>query len=216
MFSCCSSTFFTIINFGQFHEKFFLLLSQLDDWVLCRIRNKGKVSNNIGEVQESHSPESMKCLPNVELPSSTSANYEMITDCIPKDCPLLAYILASQAPSPSDTISSTVNIQGSQTGETFKSVYRDSSTKAINPITISLDNYFNLFNQKSPEEYEDGNDNNLLSFNKNLESTNKREDHPPRKTISACSFNANYSMSSIIQFQDPNGLAWTDADIYMQ
>lgn len=87
---------------------------------------------------------------------------------------------------------------------------------AINPITISLDNYFNLFNQKSPEENEDGNDNNLLSFNKNLESTNKREDHPPRKTMSACSFNANYSMSSMIQFQDPNGLVWTDADIYMQ
>lgn len=165
----------------------------------------------MNEVQESHSPESMKCVPKIEHPSSTCANYEMITDCIYKDCPLLAYILTGQAPPPIDIISSTANFEGIQTGDTLKSVYRDTSTKVINPITLSLDNYFNLFNQKNYEENENGNDN-LLSFNKNLDCTNKHEDPLPSKTMAAYGFNAKYPTNSILKFQDLNGLASTGAD----
>ncbi|XP_024926933.2 NAC transcription factor 32 isoform X2 [Ziziphus jujuba] len=95
---------------------------RLDDWVLCRVRYKGNMSKNTCAVQDSHSAESVSCMPKVEQ-RSTCSNYEMITDCLYKDCPLLAYILAGQAPHPAKTISN-----------------------------VSMDNYSNLSKRKSYEE----------------------------------------------------------------
>lgn len=171
-----------------FMKKKCFLLSQLDDWVLCRVRYKGNMSKKTCKVQGSHSPESVGCIPKVEQ-CSTCANDEMIADCLYKDCPQLAYILAGKASIPVKTI-----------------------------LSVNLESYFNLPKLKSSEENKNEN---LLSFNNNLDSRNKYDDFLPGKIMAADTINRYIQnqfhheilnvipMNSSIKFQDLKELALT-------
>ncbi|KAK3009162.1 hypothetical protein RJ639_014062 [Escallonia herrerae] len=79
-------------------EKILACLSQLDDWVLCRVRQKGNMSKNTWEDQET--PSKLESLPKLEeLPSvHASVNTEINTYWPFKDCPILTSMLAGQFP----------------------------------------------------------------------------------------------------------------------
>ncbi|KAK3022479.1 hypothetical protein RJ639_045808 [Escallonia herrerae] len=71
---------------------------RLDDWVLCRVRQKGNMSKNTWEDQKT--PSELEVLSNLEeLPSvHASVNTEINTDWPFKDCPILTSMLAGQVP----------------------------------------------------------------------------------------------------------------------
>lgn len=175
---------------------------QLDDWVLCRVRQKGNVSRNTFEVEESAKKELVRYLTNAEEvhPTHTNYNTDMITECLNKDCRLLASILAEQALPPIETISR-VNFQGINKGNSFTLVYDDGNNKVNYPITVSSSENNNALKRKCNEE--DGH-HNLLPCNKKLNSGNRIEDLPPSKTLSGNDVNYYGQSQSQDRLYDPN------------
>lgn len=129
-------------------KKCFLLL-QLDDWVLCRVQQRGNRSKNTCNSQDSYSTEFWRYLPKVEQTQPTYANLhaDIITDFLYKDCQLLASILSGQAPSPTETNSS-VSFQGSKDSYEVRSNNMVKSTISISSSGIDS----NTLKMKSTEE----------------------------------------------------------------
>lgn len=71
---------------------------QLDDWVLCRVRQKTSITRNNSEDIYSLSNEPVDYFPLVNEQSSTNTNpnLEMLRDSLFKDCPMLPFIFGSQ------------------------------------------------------------------------------------------------------------------------
>ncbi|KAA8544023.1 hypothetical protein F0562_021801 [Nyssa sinensis] len=143
-----------------------LLLSQLDDWVLCRVRQKGNMSNNMWEVQDSPSKELMEYLPNIEeLPSAhTQPNKDIITD----------YLLYQALP-----ITETISSASFQYGNNISncgSVYEAGSHTGNSPVTIS---FFDSLSDPSKVKPNEGNSyENILPSTKMVTSDSKNEDLP--------------------------------------
>ncbi|KAA8550419.1 hypothetical protein F0562_002103 [Nyssa sinensis] len=156
---------------------------RLDDWVLCRVRQKGNMSKNTWEAQDSPSKELVGYLPKFEeLPSThTKPNANIITDNILyKDYRLLAYMLAGYSLPAIETISS-ANFQRGNVGNSFDSVYADSSDKGNSPVEVTfLDSFFNPSKGKPSEGngYE-----NLLPSTKMVTNDGKNEDLLPDNTL---------------------------------
>lgn len=167
------------------------LISQLDDWVLCRVQQKGNTSKNKCNSQGS-SPEYWSGLQKVEQTQYTYANpnIEMITDFLYKDCTLLASILAGQAP----PISS-VSFQRTNNGYEAGPNYKVNST-----ISISSPGFISeTLKRKSTEEITKKNpfriDNNLASKSNNV-------DLLPRKRMEEnyiSSYNHSHSQNDIVK-----------------
>lgn len=156
----------------------FACFSQLDDWVLCRVRLKGNIPTRAYEIQDAHRAQLESYPPKIEeaLPTpaytSNNNNADMIRDCLNKDCRLLASILSGQALPPIHTVS-TLGCQGSNNGNSSTSiVFEDGTADKVNsPLTFSsLDTYFNPLKRKPNEEnkYE-----NLFPSNKTLNCDNR-------------------------------------------
>ncbi|KAJ4829208.1 hypothetical protein Tsubulata_024516, partial [Turnera subulata] len=117
---------------------------RLDEWVLCRVRQKGSILRNItDETPDRPSKEFVKYSSNIEEldPANRSCNYEMIADCLKKDCQLLASILAGQALPPL-AASPSASLQNSNKDNSFLPFYEDGRDKVHSSITVShLDNH---------------------------------------------------------------------------
>lgn len=88
------------------------MILQLDDWVLCRVRQKG--SNVLSNVTEDHY--SLRNKPVEHFPSmNTNPNLEMLSDSLFKSCPMLPFIIGSELNFPCmDTLSS-ISSEGNKT-----------------------------------------------------------------------------------------------------
>lgn len=73
-------------------------MMQLDDWVLCRVRQKSSIPRNIWEDRNdpSNQPDSYSLAVDKACNMTTNSNIEMIKSYLYNDCPLLPYIYDSQ------------------------------------------------------------------------------------------------------------------------
>ncbi|PQP92774.1 NAC domain-containing protein 2 [Prunus yedoensis var. nudiflora] len=148
---------------------------RLDDWVLCRVQQRGNRSKNTCNSQDSYSTEFWRYQPKVEQTQPAYANLhaDIITDFLYKDCQLLASILSVQAPSPTETNSS-MSFQGSKDSYEVRSKYMVKSTISISSSGIDS----NTLEMKTREE--NMKENHFPLFN-NRESKKKDENLPPSK-----------------------------------
>ena len=129
------------------------LLSQLDEWLLCRVRTKGNISKNTSKDQDSCGLELPRYSPKIEV-QPTYINYysDIIWYCQDKDCQLLASILASQALPRIQTISS-LSFDASNKANSFTSVHGTGPNNLNTPIPVSsLGSHNNQLEWKSSEE----------------------------------------------------------------
>ncbi|EEF36048.1 NAC transcription factor 29 [Ricinus communis] len=170
---------------------------RLDDWVLCRVRQKGSMSKNSSEVQDSHNKDLFWYLPKMEEACRTYTNYntDMITECLNKDCRLLASILAGQTLPPIDTISCVSNQESNKDNSLTLVYHEDGSNKLNSPITVPS------FDSSSPNE--DARCNNFLPSDNQVSST-RNEDILPRDTIPCTDVKYYGQNQSQDSFYNPN------------
>ncbi|XP_050369202.1 NAC transcription factor 32-like [Argentina anserina] len=145
---------------------------KLDDWVLCRVQQKGNTSKNKCNSQGS-SPENWSCPQKVEQTNHAYANpnTEIINDFLYKDCTLLASILAGQAP-PIPGVSFERTNDGYEVGPNCKV----NSTISISPRGLISD----TLERKSREEITEENPFRLDNY---LASKKNDEDLLPHKRM---------------------------------
>ncbi|XP_057458505.1 NAC transcription factor 32-like [Lotus japonicus] len=191
---------------------------RLDDWVLCRVRNKGYSSKNLGENQEMSFEPNLPAnlLRSEEYPTNPNFQAGLIKDYQYKDYQIIASILIGGTIPPTENMSS-LRLESSK-GNRVTSVCEDGFDKVISQTTIpSLGSYLNPLKRKSNEDdqYE-----NLISFNRKFNTENK-VDHSPSKVFTNrelnC-YNQNQSQDDIfngtppdpsISFQQLNEIAFT-------
>ncbi|CAN1145532.1 NAC domain-containing protein 2 [Linum perenne] len=120
--------------------------SRLDDWVLCRVRQKGAMSKNSYDGHGSPVKETVSYLPikdEAPTPYMMNCDNDMIRDCLNQDCRVLASLLVGQTLPPIDN-----KTNGTNNNNNNKS-----------PITVSpFENYVNPLKRK-PSDKETINDN---------------------------------------------------------
>ncbi|CAK9174397.1 unnamed protein product [Ilex paraguariensis] len=131
---------------------------RLDDWVLCRVRQKGNMSKNAWEVQYNTTPSKqvgigylhqIEELPSAYTDTTTTPDINLTDFNFPKDCTLLASLLAGQNVHPIQTVSATANSHNSfinATNNSGGSVYGNGSGKmnTTHHLTNSLfEGFFN-------------------------------------------------------------------------
>ncbi|MBA0746943.1 hypothetical protein Gogos_009415 [Gossypium gossypioides] len=128
---------------------------RLDDWVLCRVRQKASIQRNSWEDRNisSHEPADSFYVPNsIEpWPSNTNHNVEMGKTYLFNDCPMLPYIFASQDLPCFDT-SSSISFQSSDKSCTSL----QEANSGNNNMQISFSSLQNLFNPLKRESMEEG------------------------------------------------------------
>ncbi|XWS59696.1 hypothetical protein CRYUN_Cryun08bG0143900 [Craigia yunnanensis] len=195
---------------------------RLDDWVLCRVREKSSIKRNSWEDRNvtSHEPDSYLPKLNELWPSNTNHNVEMAKSYLFNDCPMLPYIFASQDLPCFDTTS---NISFQSSDKSCTSVQEANSDKKNLQISFtSLETMFNPLKRKSMEG-----SNQATSFvppSKKLisEDIEKEEVISVSNDCSDMNFYGtdhsegnNFSQdqwNSIMQYQDLNLLDFTETD----
>ncbi|MBA0660802.1 hypothetical protein Goklo_012767 [Gossypium klotzschianum] len=128
---------------------------RLDDWVLCRVRQKASIQRNSWEDRNisSHEPADSFYVPNsIEpWPSNTNHNVEMGKTYLFNDCPMLPFIFASQDLPCFDTTSS-ISFQSSDKSCTSL----QEANSGNNNMQISFSSLQNLFNPLKRESMEEG------------------------------------------------------------
>ncbi|KAJ7980974.1 NAC domain-containing protein [Quillaja saponaria] len=190
---------------------------RLDDWVLCRVRQKGYASKKPCDDQDSHpSRELATYPPNIERHHrNTNYHVDMINDYLYKDYQLIASILAGQ-PLPTIGNMTSLSFKGSK-GNNFTSAHEDDFNKMNSQITLtSLDSYFDPEQVILTEENHYGN---VFSINKKIKIEDNNDDLLPSKVVGnniANWYNQNQSQDAIcdihssdpiINFQGPDELA---------
>ncbi|CAN1304673.1 NAC transcription factor 25 [Linum perenne] len=124
---------------------------RLDDWVLCRVKQKCSNPKSLWEDRSAPIQE----LPGT-FPKQNEKNYfinpndDMVRNYLYKECPMLPYIFASQDFSCSKPASS-INFQGSDKSST-SGYEEDSDDKNLQFSSVtSLDNFFNPLKRKDVE-----------------------------------------------------------------
>ncbi|XP_022767368.1 NAC domain-containing protein 67-like isoform X1 [Durio zibethinus] len=161
---------------------------RLDDWVLCRVRQKACIQRNSWEDRNvtGHEPDSYLPKLNDQLwPSNANDDVEMAKSYPFNDCTMLPYIFASQDLPCFDTTSS-ISFQSSD--KSCTSVQEANSDKKNLLISFSsLETLFNPLERKSVEGYQATN----FVPSKRL----IREDREKEEVLSAsncCSSNMNF------------------------
>ncbi|AES67449.1 putative transcription factor NAM family [Medicago truncatula] len=150
---------------------------RLDDWVLCRVRNKGYSLKNLSENQENPSEPTIPLnLPRgEERPTNVNLRSDIITDYQFKDYQIIASILVGGVIPPTENMSS-LSVNGSKFNN-LNSVSEEGFNKANSQTTnYSLECYFNPLKRKSNED--DDQFENLISFNSKFNSENKLCESP--------------------------------------
>ncbi|TQE00620.1 hypothetical protein C1H46_013747 [Malus baccata] len=138
---------------------------RLDDWVLCRVQQRGNTTKNTCNAQDIYNTEFWRCLPKsgpTVRPTSPIHRADIITDFLYKDCRVLASILAGQPPSPIET--SSASFQGSKDSNPV-----GSNNKVKSTVSISSSGINSTLKRKIREENTKENLFPLI----NLESNNK-------------------------------------------
>ncbi|CAN1304674.1 NAC transcription factor 25 [Linum perenne] len=118
---------------------------RLDDWVLCRVKQKCSNPKSLWEDRSAPIQE----LPGT-FPKQNDPNDDMVRNYLYKECPMLPYIFASQDFSCSKPASS-INFQGSDKSST-SGYEEDSDDKNLQFSSVtSLDNFFNPLKRKDVE-----------------------------------------------------------------
>ncbi|KAA8518769.1 hypothetical protein F0562_016457 [Nyssa sinensis] len=124
--------------------------SKLDDWVLCRVRQKSSIPQSLWEDRYGSSSEAASYFPKADKPCSmnTDPNLEMIREYLYKECPMLPYIFDSRDLPCMDTDSS-ISFEG---GKTSPSVCEDNSdSKHLQHSVLQFDSLYNSRKRKSIE-----------------------------------------------------------------
>ncbi|KAI4349168.1 hypothetical protein L6164_009798 [Bauhinia variegata] len=176
---------------------------RLDDWVLCRVRQKiGSPRSTWEDSSESnHDPASYFQQMNI------NPYAEQVKNPMQNEFPMLPYILATQSSLPSIGIASNIIVQSSA------SVHEENSNKIEAQFLASAtESLFNPLKRTAMEE-------NQLEFYyppyKKLSTGQDEKDKRVEITLSkGCNFNNYDQWSSIIEPQDlTNLLAWSFQDI---
>lgn len=149
-------------------------MSQLDDWVLCRVRQKGNMPKNTCEGQDSPNTELISYLPKIEEQHSIQTKHiDMDTDHLYNHYQLIASMFAGH-PLP--------HIEGSNDINGYGSVREDDSDKLNLPITVS--SFDNFFNPQKGNSEKNRYENPPLS-QEMLTSGNENENLSPHKTLAS-------------------------------
>ncbi|KAK6936031.1 NAC domain [Dillenia turbinata] len=154
---------------------------RLDDWVLCRVRRKGNISNNKSKVHDCPSGEPIGILPKIQEQCLTYEAPKFITEIWNKDCQTLARLLAGQALPPLVENIPSLSSQGSDNGNSCSSVHEGLSDMDNSPITVSSSN--SLFNPFKMKPVEENSYNNLLGSNKELIRENENMQFSPGEAL---------------------------------
>ncbi|KAJ7972419.1 NAC domain protein [Quillaja saponaria] len=102
---------------------------RLDDWVLCRVRQKSTSPKiTLGEKNESvYEPASCFQQLNEPLSTTTNTNLDMVKNYLQNECPMLPYIFASQNLPSSFDMASSISFQCSDSGKSCTSIYKDNN-----------------------------------------------------------------------------------------
>ena len=115
-------------------------IMQLDDWVLCRVRQKSSIPRNIWEDRNdpSNKPDSYSLTADKACNMTTNSTIEMIKSNLFNDCPLLPYIFASQD-------FSAISYEGRSNGKSYSSVSCENNSDQKN-LQVSVSSVNSLFN----------------------------------------------------------------------
>ncbi|XP_057476902.1 NAC domain-containing protein 83-like [Actinidia eriantha] len=184
-------------------------LPELEDWVLCKVRQNRNLPRNCGEDRYGSNNEPFGYSPKVDKLCSTNTNHnlEMIRDFLYRDCPVLPLIFVSQELPSLDTVSR-ISSEASKISTSLCEAYsdRDYSQYLVPP----LDSLINGQNRKSREE------NQYKSLIQTKKKLTERDDQRSDDTteFDFCSTdqsednNVEVSQwSPIIQYQELNHLA---------
>ncbi|CAN1304675.1 NAC transcription factor 25 [Linum perenne] len=125
---------------------------RLDDWVLCRVKQKCSNPKSLWEDRSAPIQELPGTFPkqNEKIQMNINPNDDMVRNYLYKECPMLPYIFASQDFSCSKPASS-INFQGSDKSST-SGYEEDSDDKNLQFSSVtSLDNFFNPLKRKDVE-----------------------------------------------------------------
>lgn len=129
------------------------LMEQLDDWVLCRVRQKANTTRNLQKVHDPPKPETMRHLMQVE-DSTPAANGMVFKDQMYKYCPVLKSLLTGQ-PLPANVSNQCASPQ--EIYNSCSSVYEDGSCSDTSPMTVSsFDNFFSPPYVREVQEIQNG------------------------------------------------------------
>lgn len=130
---------------------------RLDDWVLCRVRQKEKVPRNAGSHHGDFSS-STKAAPSYPkkngeaLPVHTGLCKEVAMENPFQDCLVMASLLSGQVHCPMNSVSS-ISSQAPDNNDTLRSVYEESPDKLNSYSTgSSMDNNVNIFTTELVEQ----------------------------------------------------------------
>ncbi|KAM1159254.1 hypothetical protein ACFX15_031847 [Malus domestica] len=128
---------------------------RLDDWVLCRVRQKCNNTRSIWEDQ--NSPPSYKLgayTKQVDGPCSNDTNpsIEMVRNYLYKDCPMLPYIFASPELPYAKTASS-ISFQGTGNTKSCSTSLHENNSNETNELLLvySIDDLINPLKRKPTE-----------------------------------------------------------------
>ncbi|XVE96728.1 hypothetical protein REPUB_Repub02eG0247800 [Reevesia pubescens] len=175
---------------------------RLDDWVLCRVRQKSSIQRNSWEdrnVISSHEPDLYLPKLNEEWPSNTNHNVKMAKTYLFNDYPMLPYIFASQELPCFDTTPS-ISFQSSDKSCITSVQEANSDKKNLQTSFSSLETLFNPMKRKSMES------NNQATSNDCSDMYFYGTDHSEGNNFSPDQWNP------IMQYQELNLLDFTETD----
>ncbi|KAL6336243.1 hypothetical protein AAG906_014412 [Vitis piasezkii] len=188
---------------------------RLDDWVLCRVRQKSSIPRNIWEDRNGPSSEPASYSPAVDKACNmtTNSNVEMIKSYLYNDCPLLPYIFASQD-------FSAISFEGRNKGKFYSSVCSENNSDQKN-LLVSVSSSNSLFNTQKRKPIEGNQYEGFLPPSKKLNNGDDKDKFllsVDSTEMNCCrteeSEDNNFTADqwdSITQYQELNHLAFTES-----
>ncbi|KAK2972143.1 hypothetical protein RJ640_007204 [Escallonia rubra] len=191
---------------------------RLDDWVLCRVRQKSSTPRNNWEDWRGLGNEAVGYFPRVDKPSSTptNPNLEMLGDSLFKDCPMLPFIFGSQLEFPCINTGSSISFEDSRTSPSVCDDYIYQESLLVSPPPCN-----SIFNTKKRKPVESNPQENPLQSNKKV---NKRDQKEEVVCLSNNTTNMNFNSTAdqyatngfntdqwnfMMQYQELNHMAFT-------
>ena len=211
----CACMHISIIEIRSLRLMGYFSMMQLDDWVLCRVRQKSSIPRNIWEDRNGPSSEPASYSPAVDKACNmtTNSNVEIIKSYLYNDCPLLPYIFASQD-------FSAISFEGRNKGKFYSSVCSENNSDQKN-LLVSVSSSNSLFNPQKRKPIEGNQYEGFLPPSKKLNNGDDKD----KFLLSVDSTEMNCSRTeesednnftadqwdSITQYQELNYLAFTES-----
>ncbi|KAF5183138.1 Nac domain [Thalictrum thalictroides] len=127
---------------------------RLDDWVLCRVRQKDNLPRTTWEDQTISYSQPPNYYQKIDEPPQKSADptFDIIANYRNNGCPMLAYILSSNQDAPCIDTNSTVSFQGGNGDNNCTSIYEEVSNMGSLLLNdSSINSFFNPLKRKPTE-----------------------------------------------------------------